>query len=444
MAGRSAVSREPLVTPRTPAAAAALREEERRVANSSKELLASDRLASLAGRENMLHQEAQRTGEALSWLDRRFEADLRASRDAPRSGDAAAGGNLYGEDGEAEEKQLAEADVRREMLRNAPPGKSKTDALKERVAHSHRDSHPSLLDEPLPSAPAGGGGGSALSASAREQLSCIEASHRHEGGSVDGDESAHRSPRRGVDSWAARPHEDERGAVRVLPNSDIWSMSEAGRSSAAPHLANIYKQFLDIWGMSEAGRSSAAPHLANIYKQIFIDDARDFPPVDIFIDDARDLPPADVSAANRASHSGDRYSQELDGPAVDGPAGGSGGDLDGPAVGSAHGDDSSCRVRLVLAQGGAVVAGWAHDPLLNPAGARRSAWERAILTDVAAGIGAAPHRIRILSVSRGARGTWATLGGGEVHVVLRIVPDADPAAASCRELAVRLVTVAED
>jgi hypothetical protein len=30
------------------------------------------------------------------------------------------------------------------------------------------------------------------------------------------------------------------------------------------------------------------------------------------------------------------------------------------------------------------------------------------------GIGAAPHRIRILNVSRGAKGTWATLGGGEV------------------------------
>ena len=42
--------------------------------------------------------------------------------------------------------------------------------------------------------------------------------------------------------------QDERGAVRVLPNAEIWSMSAAGRSSAAPHLANIYQQvYLSIY-----------------------------------------------------------------------------------------------------------------------------------------------------------------------------------------------------
>jgi hypothetical protein len=364
------------------------------VTSESKALLASDRLGSIASRENTLHQEAQRTSDALAWLDRRLEADIRASRKALGDADELPA-VVYGVDARGEEQREAEADVHAAVLQlkhgQQPPGRtSRIEQVKERVARSHGSTPRSVIDEPLPVPPPGAVGGSVLSARAREQLARIASAHRSSdaGSDAGGDAGAARSPRRGPGLWAARPREEERGAVRVLPNADVWSMSDDGRRSAAPHVADLYRQ--------------------------------------IFIADARDLPPADAAAAARLER----------GPAA----------AEGPAVGAAHGDDRALRIELVLAEGGAEVAGWkgSWGSVPDARSARRSAWERALLADVAAGVGAAPHRLCILGVARGARGTWATLGGGEVRVALRVVPDADPAAPPCRELARRLAAAAAD
>ena len=83
--------------------------------SESKALLASDRLGSIASRENTLHQEAQRTSDALAWLDRRLEADIRASRKALGDADELPA-VVYGVDARGEEQREAEADVHAAVL----------------------------------------------------------------------------------------------------------------------------------------------------------------------------------------------------------------------------------------------------------------------------------------------------------------------------------------
>lgn len=234
-----------LSTPRTPGGEARLREEERKVVTRSRELLAADRLTTLAGRESKIAEESKRTSEALTWLDRRLEADLRAAAAPP------GGGRLPFR---SESRDNADVAKRAEIDLGVYASKtkvelikSKADQLKEMMAE--RDKAIRGREEAVPERKEGE---SALSADAQRRIAHIlgtGSEPSEHGGAAEDEEAQRRHMEEERVQTLGNFADGGRGSVRrvdPLPFSGLRSMSHAARTTAAPHIAHMYEQiYLD-------------------------------------------------------------------------------------------------------------------------------------------------------------------------------------------------------
>ena len=188
-----------------------------------KELLASDRLSQLAGKESRTMDGAKRTSEALTWLDRRLDADLAATQ---------AGAHHAANDAETPEPSRAETEA---ALRDIMPAKSKAELLREKIERRGMpDEEGKSLRAEFTSS-----GRSYLSSEAAARLDRIKEGHQ-----VWQDEQP--AGKRDHDMWADQAHRERASLVHVRPFPDLSATSKAARASAAPHIAGIYDQiFVD-------------------------------------------------------------------------------------------------------------------------------------------------------------------------------------------------------
>jgi len=182
-----------------------------------KELLATDRLSQLAGKESRTSDGAKRTSEALIWLDKRLDADLRA----------AASGRSISEDVETPVARRSETEA---ALRNAVPSKSKAELLREKI---ERRGLPDAKDSTQ--AEYASSGCSYLSQDARVRLDRVK-----EGHAVWAEEMP--ATTRNIDMWADQAHRQRASLVHVRPFPDLSATSKAARASAAPYISDIYDQ----------------------------------------------------------------------------------------------------------------------------------------------------------------------------------------------------------
>jgi len=196
-----------------------------------KELLASDQLTQLAGRESRTLDGARRTSEALSWLDRRLDADLRASRaDAP---------GAVPEEGETPDASRAETEA---AMRSIVPSRSKAELLREKI--ERRGAMDAGVE--VKSSEYARSGQSYLSENARARLDRIKEGHQVWQDQTPAGSGVAREDSRQPELWADQAHRQRSSLVHVRPFPDLSATSKAARESAAPHIASIYDQiFVD-------------------------------------------------------------------------------------------------------------------------------------------------------------------------------------------------------
>ena len=192
-----------------------------------KELLASDRLTQLEGKESRTLDGARRTTEALAFLDKRLEAELRAAK-------SVVPGAVPKED-ETPEALKAETEA---AVRSILPSRSKAELLRERIEKRGRMD---TADEVQPGEYARSGQ-SYLSDSARAQINRIKEGHQVWQDQMPAESGDSRQPQ----LWADAAHRQRSSLVHVRPFPDLSATSKAARASAAPHIASIYDQiFVD-------------------------------------------------------------------------------------------------------------------------------------------------------------------------------------------------------
>jgi hypothetical protein len=186
-----------------------------------KELLASDRLSLLAGRESRTMEGEKRTSEALDWLDKRLQADLQKTK------------SLVGSTPES-----PAVAVFREETAHVLPTKSKAEILRERIERRGMpDTEKSMKSEFAES------GISYLSQEAKARISSIKEGRGHP---VWHQGSAMPAQQKDIELWADQNHRQRASLVHVKPFPDLSATSKAARASAAPFIAGIYDQiFVD-------------------------------------------------------------------------------------------------------------------------------------------------------------------------------------------------------
>jgi hypothetical protein len=188
-----------------------------------KELLASDRLSQLAGKEVRTADGAKRTSEALTWLDKRLDADLRAA--------TAGGGQHVGDDAEAPEASRAATEA---ALRDILPTKSRAELLRERIERRGMQEEAAKTASEFTSS-----GRSYLSREAAARLDRLKEGHQVW-------EKEEPAGKRDHDMWADQAHRERASLVHVRPFPDLSATSKAARASAAPYISGIYDQiFVD-------------------------------------------------------------------------------------------------------------------------------------------------------------------------------------------------------
>lgn len=188
-----------------------------------KELLASDRLDQLAGKESRTSEGERRTSEALTWLDKRLDADLKASM---------SGKQLPGvTDIETPVATRAETQA---ALRTVMPSKSKAELLREKIERRGMPEDTVSIKSEYAST-----GRSYLSVDARSRLNRVKEGHQVWAEEMPAENRDH-------NLWADQAHRQRASLVHVKPFPDLGATSKAARASAAPFISEIYDQiFVD-------------------------------------------------------------------------------------------------------------------------------------------------------------------------------------------------------
>ena len=184
---------------------------------SSKELLAADRLSRLAGKGSRTLDAAKRTSEALAWLDKNLEAEVAATR--AKSGHATS----------APTQDSVASNTKNEI--EVRPSKSKAEMLREKIERRGL-----LQPEPSTRAKRTDSSQTFLSQDAQARLKRLKEGHDvGEGEDISTDKKE-------MDLWADSKHRQHASLVHVRPFPDLSATSKAARLSAAPHIAGIYDQ----------------------------------------------------------------------------------------------------------------------------------------------------------------------------------------------------------
>ena len=210
--------------------------------------MASDRLSNLASKELRLQTESKRTSEALDWLDRRLEAELKAA-----SKDRLPSYHQEGIDSDIHEThydELLPAHAELEILKSkfSAPRKSRAQQLRERI--ERRGEYQAAADKHGDESFRPDSSRSHLSEDGLHKLEQIRTG-KHASG------RQQHVPEEEVSLWADKAHRQEASTIYVKPFPDLYSLSTPGRCSAAPHISQIYENIFINDVEDTLGRTSA-------------------------------------------------------------------------------------------------------------------------------------------------------------------------------------------